>query len=184
MKCRSLFGLAAALALVACVALVSSVNAQEAKYVGNAKCKVCHNKADKGKAWDVWKASKHANALASLKTDAAKEMAKKKGVAGDPATAPECLECHVMGYDVAKKAAPEGILAEDGVQCESCHGKASLHTEDAKKKMKGETVDMAAHIKKAVTEEDCKKCHNEKSPAYKPFDFKAMSEKIKHSAAK
>lgn len=172
------------MALVACVALVGSVSAQEAKYVGNAKCKVCHNKADKGKAWDTWKASKHAGAMATLKTDAAKESAKKMGVTGDPSTAPQCLECHQTGYDAAAKAAPAELVADDGVQCESCHGKASLHTEDAKKKMKGETVDMAAHIKKAVVEADCKKCHNEKSPNYKPFDFKAAYEKIKHSAAK
>jgi len=184
MKRSSLCGLATVLALAACVALVSSVNAQEAKYIGNAKCKMCHNKAEKGKAWDTWKASKHAGAMASLKTDAAKEAAKKKGVAGDPATAPECLECHVTGYDVAAKAAPVDMVADDGVQCESCHGKASLHAEDAKKKMKGETVDMSAHIKKAVVEEDCKKYHNDKSPFYKPFDYKAMAEKIKHSAAK
>jgi hypothetical protein len=30
------------------------------------------------------------------------------------------------------------------------------------------------------TEATCKGCHNEKSPHFKGFDFKTMSEKIKH----
>jgi hypothetical protein len=32
----------------------------------------------------------------------------------------------------------------------------------------------------APSEENCKTCHNEKSPTFKPFDFKARYEDIKH----
>ncbi len=183
MKKFGMFGLTFGLALAVCLVLSGGVSAQDAQYIGNAKCKMCHNKADK-KIWDSWKASKHAKALETLKTDAAKEVAAKAGVTGDPSAEPKCLVCHVTAYDEAKKAAPTGMVAADGVQCESCHGAASLHSDDAKKKMKGETVDMAAHIKKTPAEDGCKACHNEKSPTFKPFDYKERIEKAKHTAAK
>lgn len=177
MKRYSLLGLVLVAVLVA---LAGAASAQDAKFVGNAKCKMCHNKADK-KIWDSWKAQKHAKALETLKTDAAKEAAKKAGVTGDPSTAPECLQCHVTSYDAAKKApAAAEIKLEDGVQCESCHGAASLHTEDGKKKMTDKTIDMSKHIAKDVKEEACKKCHNEKSPTFKGFNYAEAKAKVAH----
>jgi hypothetical protein len=59
---------------------VSSAFAQEATYVGNSQCKVCHNKKEEGEQWTKWKASKHAQAFATLSSDAAKAGAQKKGV--------------------------------------------------------------------------------------------------------
>ena len=189
MKGSSLIGLCVV------VLLASVAFAQDAEYVSNSKCKMCHNKEDQGKIWDVWKSKAHSKAFATLQTDAAKEAAKAAGVEGEPSEAPACLKCHVTAYDVEKKAAPEAIKPEDGVQCESCHGPASLHMDDAKKKMKKEEVDMAAHIGHPK-KEACAQCHNDGSPTWNPerytlddgtkkgFDFDKAWEKIKHGKAK
>ena len=171
-----------ALAIGVTFALVGSAFAQEATYVGNGQCKICHNKKEEGEQWTKWKAMLHAKAFETLSTDAAKAAAQKKGVAKPPAEAPECLKCHVTAFDAAKGAAPEKIVKEDGIQCESCHGPASLHTADGKKFKSGDkTVVMSAHIVGKPDESVCKKCHNEESPTAKALDFKASSEKIAHS---
>jgi hypothetical protein len=171
---------------------VSSAFAQEATYVSNSQCKICHNKKEEGEQWTKWKAEKHAQAFAALATDAAKAAAQKKGVSRPPAEAPECLKCHVTAFDAAKGAAPEKIMKEDGVQCETCHGPASLHTADGKKFKSGDkSVNMAAHIIRP-DEKTCVKCHNDESPTWNPekytladgkkvgFDFKQAYEKIAH----
>ena len=163
------------------IAFVGSAFAQEATYVGNSQCKICHNKKDEGEQWNKWKAEMHPKAFETLSTDAAKAAAAKKNVTKAPAEAPECLKCHVTGYDAAKGAAPEKINAADGIQCESCHGPASLHTADGKKFKSGDkSVNMAAHIVAKPDEAVCKKCHNPESPTAKPFDFKTASEKVSH----
>lgn len=162
--------------------VVSGAFAEDATYVGNTQCKICHNTKDAGEMWTKWKATKHAKTFETLQGDPAKEAAKKKGVAKAPAEAPECLSCHVTAYDAAKGAAPEKITAADGVQCESCHGPASLHVADGKKfkATKDASIKMSAHIKKG-DEATCKTCHNDKSPTWKgSFDFADSMKKIEH----
>jgi hypothetical protein len=171
-----------------------AAGAEEATHMGNKACKMCHNKSSAGEQWNKWKAMNHAKSIATLQTDEAKAMAKEKGVAGTPDTAPECLRCHVTAYDVATKAAPAKIVVADGVQCESCHGPASLHIKDGKKRMmsKDESMDMSAHIQRPDAA-SCTECHNEESPTWDPkrytledgstsgFDFTAAWKKIDHS---
>ena len=175
------------------LAAVFSAYAEDATYVSNKQCKICHNSKEQGEIWNSWKAENHAKAFELLGTDAAKEVAKKKGLAKPPVEAPECLACHVTGFDAAKGAAPETIAKEDGVQCESCHGPASLHTADGKKfkTTKDPAINMRAHIVKP-DEQVCKKCHNEKSATWKAdrytladgskagFDFQQAWKKIEH----
>ncbi len=171
--------LMAAVVLSVALAFALSAYAEDATYVGNSQCKICHNKKDEGEPWAKWKASKHATAFATLSTDAAKEAATKKGVTKPAAEAPECLKCHVTGYDAAK-GVPEKIMKEDGIQCESCHGPASLHIAAAKKFKSGDkSANPSAAIKKG-DEATCKTCHNSESPTAKAFDFKAASETIAH----
>lgn len=141
---------------------LSSVNAQDAKYVGAAKCKMCHNKAEKGAQYTKWLASPHAKAMASLK--------------GADLKNPKCLKCHSTAAG-ADQSLIASITVEEGVSCESCHGAGSLY--------KVATV-MKDH-KLAMTkglilpdEKVCKKCHNPESPNYKGFNFKEYSAKIAH----
>ncbi|GMW02429.1 MAG: hypothetical protein AMXMBFR84_35650 [Candidatus Hydrogenedentota bacterium] len=164
-----------------------------ATYIGNAQCKVCHNKKAEGEQWNIWKAENHSKAIERLKTPEAIEVGKKVGLAKPPHEAPECLKCHVTAYDPATGKTPDAIKLEDSVQCESCHGPASLHQADGKKVLfqKDKTVDITAHIKKG-TKEDCTGCHNDSSPTWKPdrytlesgekvgFDFEQAAKKIAH----
>jgi len=163
-------------------------------YVGNSQCKICHNNPKEGAQWDTWKKSKHAQALDLLKTDAAKEVAKKAGITEAPDASPKCLKCHVTGYDEAKAAAPDKIVMADSVQCESCHGPASEHVKDGKAlklaPAKIAETDIKAHIT-VPNEAMCVGCHNNSAPSWKDdrytvdgkkvgFDFKQAWEKIKH----
>ena len=181
---------------IALVSVPGAVYAQ-ADYIGNAKCKICHNKADEGDIWNKFKASDHAKALETLKSDKAAAAAKKAGLQKPPAESPECLKCHVTAYDVAKAAAPAAIVPDDGVQCESCHGPASLHMEDGKKfkAKKDASIDMKAHHVQPKPEA-CLECHNDKSPTWDPeryttadgkkvgFDYDQAWKKIEHSLPK
>lgn len=145
------------------IIISSVVNAQDAKYVGAAKCKMCHNKAEKGEQYNKWLASPHAKAMASLK--------------GDEAKNPKCLKCHstAAGVDQGLVAT---ITVEEGVSCESCHGAGSLY------KVATTMKDMKLAMSKGLIMPDekvCKKCHNPESPNYKPFNFKEYVAKIAHN---
>ncbi len=141
---------------------ISVVNAQDAKYIGAAKCKMCHNKADKGEQYNKWASSKHAKAMASLK--------------GADATNPKCLKCHSTAASVDQGLVASITVAE-GVSCETCHGPGSLYKTATI--MKDQTLAMSKGMI-LPTEKLCKKCHNEESPNYKGFNFKEYSAKIAH----
>lgn len=162
--------------------MAASAFAGDAEYVGNSKCKLCHNKKSEGEQWNKWKSMKHASAFVSLSTDAAKESAANAGVSGSPAEAAECVKCHVTGHDSGVAA----LKKEDGVQCESCHGPASLHLDFGKKAMTNKEA--AATMDMNIIRPDsavCEECHNEESPFFAGyFDFDEMYAQIYHSKPK
>jgi len=157
--------------------------AKDAQYVGAAKCKTCHRKADIGDQYGKWQKSKHAKAFEALKGDKAAQIAKEKGLAKPAYESDECLKCHVTGHGKPASAfAGKPLKAEDGVQCESCHGPGSLY--------KKKTV-MADHDKSVAAglwepgkdEKICTACHNDQSPTWDPakgFDYKTRKEDIAH----
>jgi hypothetical protein len=143
--------------------IASFTNAQNAQYIGAAKCKMCHNKADKGEQYNKWLASPHAKAMASLK--------------GDEAKNPKCLKCHSTAASVDQSLVAS-ITVEEGVSCESCHGPGSLY------KVATTMKDQKLALSKGMIlpeEKVCKKCHNEGSPNYKGFNYKEYAAKIAHS---
>ncbi len=154
------------------------------KYVGSKSCATCHKKEKTGAAYVKWQESKHAEAYTVLASDKAKEIAAKKGI-DDPQKSDECLQCHVTGHGVDASLLGKKYKIEDGVGCESCHGAGSGYKK--KKTMKaisagkldGATVGL---IK--PDEETCRKCHNEKSPTYKEFDYEKRKEEIAHPTPK
>jgi len=153
----------------------SALVAQNFKYIGAAKCKMCHNKPDKGEQYNKWSEGPHANAMKVLSTDQAKEIASAKGV-DDPATSAACVKCHST-FGGAESNMVAGITMEEGVSCESCHGPGSRY--------KGAAImkDMELAMENGLimpTEELCKKCHNQESPTFKGFDFAAAKAKIAH----
>jgi len=156
MKFKKLFFLLGMVVLIA-----SFANAQN-QYIGAAKCKMCHNKADKGEQYNKWAASPHAKALASLKGAEAKD--------------PKCLKCHSTAASVDQSLVAS-ITVEEGVSCESCHGPGSNYK--VATTMKDQKLAMSKGM--IMPEEKvCLKCHNKESPNFKGFNFKEYSAKISH----
>lgn len=155
------------------------------KYVGVAKCKMCHKGEKNGNVFEKWQASKHATAYATLATDHAKEVAKKAGIEGDPQQAPECLVCHVTAYSVAAEQKEATLTIEEGNSCEACHGPGSEY-----KGMKVMKDIYAGTVKGAdfgliePNEAVCVTCHNPKSPTYKEFKFEVEVKNIAHPVPK
>lgn len=135
------------------------VKGQEVVHKGIKKCKTCHIKVYK-----TWKQTKHATAY-----DRLNEKEKLD---------PKCIECHTTNKDVNLP----------GIQCEACHGaggKFSKATIMNKKKFKAnpelqKKKAIEAGLIVAPDEANCKQCHNDRSPHFKSFDFKARYEEIKH----
>lgn len=144
------------------ICFVSFVNAQSAQYVGAAKCKMCHNKAEKGEQYNKWAAGPHAKAMSVLK--------------GAEVKNPKCLKCHSTAAGVDQSLVAS-ITVEEGVSCESCHGPGSLY------KVATTMKDQKLALSKGMIipeEKVCKKCHNEGSPNYKGFNYKEYAAKIAH----
>ncbi|MBW1710061.1 MAG: cytochrome c family protein [Deltaproteobacteria bacterium] len=138
--------------------------AEEPLYVGAIKCKGCHKKE-----YAAWMKEKHSKAMSALNAEEQKN--------------PKCLECHTTGY--GKAAKPTAKL--ENVQCESCHGPASLYkTTKIMSKKKYKKDPKKAHqmaVAAGLIEPDekaCIQCHNDRAPTFKGFDFKATIEKVNH----
>ena len=132
------------------------------KYIGAVKCKMCHNKPDKGEQYNKWLAGPHAKAMESLK--------------GADATNPECMKCHSTAASV-DKSLHMGIKGTEGVSCESCHGAGSSYKSMSVMKNHDMSVSKGLVV---PTEEMCKKCHNEESPNFKGFNYEEYLAKIAH----
>ncbi|HEY5657266.1 MAG TPA: multiheme c-type cytochrome, partial [Myxococcota bacterium] len=64
------------------------------KYIGAAACGKCHSGPQSGYQHSVWRMSAHAGAWAKLATPRARELARERGIRGDPQQSPDCLRCH------------------------------------------------------------------------------------------
>jgi len=152
------------------------------KYIGAAKCKSCHDNAEKGDQFGAWEHAKHSHAFEVLGSDAAKKIAADLRIE-DAQKADQCVKCHVTAHGVDPKLLKKSFKVEMGVQCESCHGPGDAHlkarfkaaaTEDPDAKMEpGEIIT-------TPTEEMCVKCHNSESPSFKAFCFNKMLQQIEH----
>ena len=122
--------------------------AQALTFVGAEACRPCHDAY-----YDAWATTKHARALSRLSSQ------ERAGGA--------CIRCHVTGT-------PEMIAAEGStpsfpnVQCEACHGAGSAHVAAARQENPG------AARTATIEERTCTRCHNEDSPYYKTFIYRAL----------
>lgn len=155
-------------------------------YAGAQVCRECHVEE-----YRQWLGTSHARSFVSLQTATARRISEEPNAyAGMPSAKmmKECSPCHARGMDAAPAEREKGFHAEDGVQCEACHGPRGLH---AKSKVgevpgakKGEDgVVMIARSKTAVLEQ-CMDCHKEK-PSHavlrRPaFDFETYWKKVAH----
>lgn len=154
----------------------ASLYAEEHEFVGVKKCALCHKKAEQGEQVRIWQESKHAKAFESLATPEAKEFAAKRGVS-DPQTSGKCLKCHSTAYGFTEERVTQAIPVEEGISCESCHGPGKDYM---KKNIMEKKEDAIANGLNIPNEQTCRKCHNEESPTFKPFNFAERYEKIKH----
>jgi len=154
--------------------------AAEHKFVGTAKCAVCHKTAAQGEQFPKWQASAHAKAFQTLAGPKALEIAKAKGIA-DPQKAPECIKCHVTAAGADTSMVGAKYAASDGVGCESCHGAGADYIKKATMEgltggtIKPETVGLMMPDKAT-----CEKCHNKESPSFTGFDYDKYMAKIAH----
>ena len=149
--------------------------AQNFKYIGAAKCKMCHMKPATGEQYNIWAKGPHAGAMKTLASEESKKIATELGIA-DPTTDPACTSCHATVASVDAKLIASAKM-DEGVGCESCHGPGSMY--------KGASVmkNQELALTKGMilpTEEVCKTCHNEKSPTYKPFNYAEKAAAIAH----
>lgn len=149
--------------LIGLIVFAGSVaTAQNFKYIGAAKCKMCHNKPQKGEQYNKWAEGPHANAMKSLSADEAKD--------------PKCLKCHSTAGAIDPKL-KGGIMATEGVSCEACHGPGSAYKAPAI--MKNQKVALTKGL--IIPDEAlCKTCHNSESPTFKGFNFEEYMAKISH----
>lgn len=141
-------------------------------FVGSEKCASCHEKS-----YAIWKKSGHAKAWATL-------------VKAEPPRNfdPECIACHVVGWDAGRYFPYEsGFLSEAktpelvNVGCESCHGPGGSHVAAEM----GSDSALQKKLQKAMvlTKEDaekrqCMTCHDlDNSP---DFDFKDYWPQVEH----
>jgi hypothetical protein len=113
---------------------------------GAAACSVCHPAAVA-----QWRTTPHARAYATL------EKARRQHDL-------DCVSCHVTGW--RRPGGPCNVADDAGrrdVQCEACHGPASLHA-----------ADPPGHIDRAPPEERCRGCHTpEHSTRFEPASYGA-----------
>lgn len=163
------------------------------EHIGSKKCKMCHSKAEVGSQYSIWEKGPHSGSFETLKTDAAKAIAKKMGLKVSPDQAPKCLSCHVTGWgtesgyqlevDPLNKKAVKKNNDLSRVGCESCHGAGSLYKSKKTKAaiaagtITGESVGLIT-----ITEKTCTVCHNSDSPTYKPFDYAVRIKEVAHPA--
>jgi FtsZ-interacting cell division protein ZipA len=147
------------------------------KYIGTAKCKMCHNGEAKGKIYDKWATTGHAQAYLTLANEQSKTIAKNMKIE-DAQKSEKCLKCHVTGY---KEATGEKYSMEEGVTCEACHGPGEHYwlmkvMQDKKLAMQNGLVE--------PTEKLCVACHNQESPTFKEFKYAEAYKLVEHHAPK
>lgn len=119
-------------------------------YAGNKLCMSCHSKAA-----DIWRESKHAEALATLE----KEHHDRD---------PDCISCHVVDIHKTTGFRTRAETPElTDVGCESCHGPGADHA----------SLPLVRKMPK-IRDESCMKCHtSNNSPR---FDYEAYWKKVAH----
>ncbi len=173
---------------------------EPARFVGVKKCRSCHKKAKNGNAYKIWQNSKHAKAFEILATSQAIAKAKKLGIATHPQQAMECLICHTAGAGLPKARFASTFKAENGVQCENCHGAGSKYKK--KKTMKklrkeyqqgGNALAQKVGFRHGSDQTCLAQCHQPQrtvngvtyiNPSFEPFDFKKRFEQIAHPVPK
>ncbi|HEY7725760.1 MAG TPA: multiheme c-type cytochrome [Anaeromyxobacteraceae bacterium] len=108
-------------------------------------CRECHPAA-----WAQWRSTPHARAYATLEK-------RRRQLDLD------CVACHVTGWrEPGGACGVDRVAGREDVQCEACHGPASLHA-----------ADPPGHILREPPEERCRACHTpEHSTRFEPRSYR------------
>jgi hypothetical protein len=149
-------------------------------YIGAESCAMCHKTEKQGSQFSIWQNSSHSKAFETLKTEKANQIAAEKGFKTPASETPECLKCHVTGYNLDASMLGKKFKVEDGVQCETCHGAGSAYKDMKIMKDKDLAVKngLVMHDK---LEEFCITCHNVESPTFVDMNIDEAWQKIKHN---
>lgn len=148
-------------------------------FVGVKTCGMCHKSEKQGEQLSIWENSQHAQAYKTLTSEKANEIAKTKGFETAAVETPECLKCHASGYNVDAKFIGKKFNAEDGVQCETCHGAGEDYKSKKVMENREEAIANGLFVPENI-DDFCIGCHNAESPTYVEFNFEEMWAKIKH----
>jgi len=185
--------------IIMLISLTAFIFAQSFEYVGSARCKMCHNKAEKGAQYTKWMEGPHSGAFETLKSDASAKIAADMGLEVEAWKAPECLKCHTTGFDdggyevkcedfwnpaAEDKAGAKAVKRMKGLQsvgCEACHGPGSKYKSSKTKKaiIAGEITAASVGLLE-VNEATCLACHNEESPTFKSFNYEEKVVEFAH----
>ena len=105
---------------------------RRALYVGARVCAECHDGPAAGHQYSRFLLTKHARAYAVLARPESKKIAELSGIPQEPQQSSYCLGCHSTGTFAEASEKDDTFFAEDGMQCETCHGPGSDHV-DAKR---------------------------------------------------
>lgn len=147
---------------VALMVFVGNTSFAQHKYIGAAKCKMCHNNPAKGEQYNKWFAGPHAKAYNVLSEEEKKNE--------------QCLKCHSTAALYSSLSMPT-IKNEEGVSCEACHGPGSTYKSMAIMKSHEQSLKNGLIV---PDEALCLTCHNEESPHFKGFDYASYLERIAH----
>ena len=147
------------------------------EFVGSEKCGDCHTTA-----FDIWKDSRHFHATDSIVTPPNDRGAIPRHFD------PECVSCHVTGWDPQKFEPFEtGYWSLEktpklvGSGCENCHGPGSEHVaaeEDGSNVALQNRLREQMRLPLNVAEAKCVECHDtDNSPEFKFADY---WEEVKH----
>ena len=152
-------------------------------YVGVETCAMCHKTEKQGSQLSIWKNSAHSKAFETLKTEKANQIAAEKGFKTPASETPECLKCHVTGYNLDASLLGKKFKVEDGVQCETCHGPGSAYKDMKVMKDKDLSVKNGLVVHEKL-ENFCIGCHNAESPTFVEMNIEEAWQKIKHTVPK
>ncbi|MBN2223263.1 MAG: cytochrome C554 [Deltaproteobacteria bacterium] len=168
--------LTVSLLFIAGIFLLSFTDLPTYPYEGSSRCSLCHSTAEIGGQYEIWFSSAHRRALSDLSSEKGAAIAEEKGIK-KPADDPNCLSCHLTGYDAPFNLLGPLYKRQDGVSCEGCHGAGggyaffSIMYDEKKAVSKGLIVHPG---------ENCTDCHDGKAHTMPPFDPDRAIKAIAH----
>jgi hypothetical protein len=153
-------GLAWAMSIAVCIPISQATplpDDADGQYVGANSCRKCHETA-----WSTWVQTDHARTGLVFGMAVGREMkARAEARFRQAGTMLLCEECHQPAVRSESASVTADYHAEDGVQCETCHGPGGDHlrVEASKDTLNGHLISTPKMLK-----DHCQACHFDEKP--------------------